>query len=94
MAFRKIRGIGVSYGRQGQIYFSLANYRDMPRKTREAIDCLIREAAHQGNADGQAYELALRAWLIEQRPWQWVLDTYRVRGATLLEKRKWIYEHW
>ena len=94
MGFRKIRGIGVSYSRQGQIYFSLANYAAMPVKVRRGIDDLIRQAANQGNVDGETYEQALRAWLIEGEAWQAVIERYHVRPNTLNEKRKWIYQHW
>lgn len=94
MGFRKIRGINVSYSKQGQIYFALANYSAMPAKTKQGIDRLIREAAYEGNAAGDVYEKALRAWLIKGEAWQSVIDRYHVRPNTMIEKRKWIYQHW
>lgn len=94
MGFRKIRGINVSYARQGQIYFALANYEAMPPKTRTGVDRLIHQAAYAGRTQGEAYEKALRAWLIEGRGYNQVIRECCVNERALLEKRKWIYENW
>lgn len=94
MGFKKIRGINVSYAKQGQIYFALVNYDSMPAKARAGVDRLIQQAAYAGRTQGEAYERALRAWLIEGKGYNQVIQEYCVNERALLEKRKWIYEHW
>ena len=90
MRFREIRGIGVSYKKQGQIFFTLQNYRDQPKNVKNRIRELIRDAAG-GNC---AYEAALRDWLIGSSTAQQAAQEHYVRLQTLIEMRNRIYKAW
>lgn len=90
MKFRKIRNINLSYERQGQIFFALANYRSQPPNVREKIDALIQQAA-KGE---ECYVAALKAWLTEGKAYERVVAEYFVRGDTLVGMRKKLYESW
>lgn len=90
MKFRKISNIGLSYARQGQIFFTLANYADQPPEVKKKIDNLISEAAR----GSPAYEKALRAWLLRGEAFEAVTQRFYVRGDTLVKMRKRIYEEW
>jgi len=43
--FKYKPGIGVSYVRQGSIYFASRSYREQPKKVRRKIDALCRTCA-------------------------------------------------
>lgn len=90
MKFRKISNINLSYAKQGQIFFTLANYTDQPPNVKNRIDALLSEAAR----GSPAYEKALRAWLLRGDDFDAVVQRYYVRGGTLTEMRKRIYEEW
>lgn len=90
MRFREIRGIGVSYKKQGQIFFTLQNYREQPKNVKNRIRELIMEAA-EGN---RAYEAALWDWLIGSSTAQQAADKHYVRLQTLVEMRNKIYRAW
>ena len=90
MRFREIRGIGVSYKKQGQIFFTLQNYRDQPKNVKNRIRELIMDAA-EGN---RAYEAALWDWLIGSSTAQQAAEEHYVRLQTLVEMRNKIYRSW
>lgn len=90
MKFRRIRNIRLSYEKQGQIFFAMANYRQQPKSARDRIDRLIMSAA--GNDDN--YNAALRRWLLEGVQLQRAAAEYYVREATIVEMRKKLYESW
>lgn len=90
MRFREIRNIGVSYKKQGQIFFTLQNYRDQPKNVKNRIRELIMEAA-EGN---RAYEAALWDWLIGSSTAQQAAEEHYVRLQTLVEMRNKIYRAW
>ncbi len=90
MKFKKIRGIPLSYERQGLIFFILANYRSQPPAQRERIDQLIKEVC-KGD---KAYEKALRGWLIEGKAFETVSRECFVNAPTLGRLRKKLYERW
>lgn len=90
MKFRKIRNISLSYERQGQIFFTLANYANQPPGIKKQIDERIRKAAK----GSQSYEAALRDWLLHGAAFEAVLRRHYVRDATLVAMRKEIYETW
>lgn len=90
MRFREIRNIGVSYKKQGQIFFTLQNYRDQPKNVKNRIRELIRDAA-EGN---RAYEAALWDWLIGSSTAQQAAEDHYVRLQTLVEMRNKIYRSW
>lgn len=91
MGFKKIRGLNIPYNRQGLIYFTLRNYRQLDWHVRRHIDALIAEAAR-----GEATRAeALRRWLIigEIDAHGAALAAYTAE-ATMYRARKWIYEHY
>ena len=90
MKFKKIRNVALSYERQGQIFFTLANYENLPPGAKKGIDEKIARAA-KGSVN---YEKALRDWLIHGVPFEAVLQRHYVRDATLVRMRKEIYESW
>ena len=90
MRFREIRNIGVSYKKQGQIFFTLQNYRDQPKNVKNRIRELIMDAA-EGN---RAYEAALWDWLIGSSTAQQAAEEHYVRLQTLVEMRNKIYRSW
>lgn len=90
MRFREIRNIGVSYKKQGQIFFTLQNYREQPQSVKRRIMELISEAA-EGN---RAYEAALWDWLIGSSTAQQAAEEHYVRLQTLVEMRNKIYRAW
>lgn len=90
MRFREIRNIGVSYKKQGQIFFTLQNYREQPQSVKRRIRELIAEAA-EGN---RAYEAALWDWLIGSSTAQQAAEEHYVRLQTLVEMRNKIYRAW
>ena len=90
MAFKKIRSIRLSYAKQGQIFFSLLNYRTQPKKLQEKIDRLIVEAA----GGEEEYVKALRRWLLFGDRWDTVTAAFVVHPNTLCRMRKYVYEHW
>ena len=90
MGFKKIRSINCSYARQGQIYFTLLNYREQPCSVQKRIDSLISTAC----GGDEAYCAALRGWLLRGESWDHVLQKYYVDRTGLLRARKWLYEHW
>ena len=90
MKFKKIRGINLSYEKQGQIFFTLANYRNQTEAQRKRIDGLIREVCR----GDPAYEKALRGWLIEGKSFEAVSRECFVNAPTLGKLRKKLYETW
>lgn len=90
MTFRKIRNVRLSYERQGQIYFTLANYHSQPDRVRQKIDGMIQDVT-KGE---KAYTQALRAWLLDGKTYESVVRQYYVRGNTLVRMRKELYEMW
>lgn len=91
MGFKMQRGLGMPYRKQGRIYFTLANYNDLPRNRQERIDRLIADAAG-GDA---AYIGALRDWLLrDDSDVQRVSTEHYVSIQTLCRMRKKIYENW
>ncbi len=90
MKFRKIRNINVSYEKQGQIFFTLVNYYSQPQNIQRKIDGLIQNAA-KGE---KCYETALREWLLEGIPYEKVVVKNCIRGDTLVNMRKKLYESW
>ena len=90
MRFREIRNIGVPYKRQGQIYFTLANYKDQPQTVKNRIRELISDAAG-GNC---AYEAALWDWMIGGMDAQRAASEHYVRMQTLVRMRNKVYQSW
>ena len=90
MKFKKIRGIKMSYERQGMIFFSLANYKSLGAAQRKRIDSLI-ETACKGDP---AYIGAMRAWLLEGKPFVTVSRDFYVNPSTMGRIRKKLYESW
>lgn len=90
MRFRRIRGIKISYERQGLIFFTMANYRALPKQAREKIDQLIRDVAK----NDEIYITALRDWLLNGTSWNSVCIRTGVNEGTLIRYRRKIYERW
>ena len=90
MRFKEIRGIGVPYAKQGQIFFTLANYKNLPKGQRDRIDELIRKAA-KGD---ESYIAAVRDWLLFDVAFDTARYRHYVNGATMVKIRKRIYEWW
>lgn len=90
MRFREIRNIGVSYKKQGQIFFTLQNYKEQPQNVKRRIREMIMEAS-EGN---RAYEAALWDWLIGSSTAQQAAEEHYVRLQTLVEMRNKIYRAW
>lgn len=90
MKFRRIRNLRMSYEKQGQIFFTLANYKDQPENVKKRIDALLQAAA----GGDRAYAFALRQWLIDEETLQQAAASNYVREATLIEMRKKFYEKW
>ena len=90
MRFREIRNIGVPYKRQGQIYFTLANYKDQPKTVKNRIRELISDAA----GGSHAYEAALWDWLIGGMDAQRAASEHYVRLQTLVKMRNKVYQRW
>lgn len=90
MRFREIRNIGVSYKRQGQIFFTLANYQQQPKAVKNRIRTLIAEVAEGDNG----YEAALWDWLIRGVNAQQAADAHYVRLQTLVRMRNTIFQRW
>ena len=87
MGFRKYRGINLPYNKQGQIYFTLVNYKEQNKRTRDRIDRLIRQAAGP-------HEAALRAFVLDGRSAVAVAQEYYVSENRLYVMRKRLYESW
>lgn len=90
MKFRRIRNLRISYEKQGQIFFTLANYKDQPENIKKRIDALLTEAS----GGYCPYYSALRQWLIDGVTLQQAAASNFVREATLIEMRKKFYEKW
>lgn len=87
MGFRKYQGIDLPYNKQGQIYFTLVNYKGQNKRTRDKIDRLIRQT-------GGPHEAALRAFVVEGRSAVAVSQAYYVSTARLYVMRQRLYESW
>ncbi len=87
MGFRKYRGINLPYNKQGQIYFTLVNYKGQNKRTRDRIDRLIRQAAGP-------HEAALRAFVVDGRSAVSVSMEFYVSERWLYVMRKRLYESW
>lgn len=90
MAFKKLRSVRLSYAKQGQIYFTLINYHNQPKKMQQRIDRLIENAA---NGEPE-YVAALRQWLIDDERWDKVTMDHYVSDHCLIQMRKKVYENW
>ncbi len=90
MKFKKIRGLKLSYERQGMIFFALANYKTLGSPQRNRIDELIQEVC-KGDP---AYVGAMRAWLLEGRSFEAVAREFFVNPSTMGRLRKKLYENW
>lgn len=90
MKFKKIRGLKLTYEQQGLIFFALANYKHQPTAQKKRIDELICEVC-KGDP---AYIGAMRAWLLEGRPFEAVSREWFVNAPTLGKLRKKLYEKW
>lgn len=90
MRFREIRNIGVPYNRQGQIFFTMANYKDQQKSVKNRIKKLISDAA----GGSRAYEAALWDWLIGGMNAQRAASEHYVRLQTLVRMRNYVYQRW
>lgn len=91
MGFKAQRGLKMPYRRQGQIYFTLVNYAELPRTQQEKIDRLIADAA----GGDRAYIGALRDWLLRDNSnVQRVSVEHFVSIQTLCRMREKIYKSW
>lgn len=90
MKFKKIRGIKLSYEKQGMIFFAMANYKSQGAAQRKRIDDLIEEVCR----GDPAYVGALRAWLLEGKPFEAVARDFFVNPSTMGRLRKKLYENW
>ncbi len=86
--FKKMRGIGLSYEKQGLVYFICANYNDMPEEVQKKIDQLCIEVA------GAEYYQALRDVLIKQKSIETAAFDCPCDETTLRRKRRNFYLNW
>lgn len=88
--FRKMKGLKLSYERQGMIFFTLRNYEIQTEKIKGKIDQKIREAAR-----GEIHtEQALREWCILGES---VIESalrHNIDATALYRARKRLYESW
>lgn len=85
MGFRYKRGIRVSYKRQGLIYFTLQNYRALPKEKQEKLRRLCAEAAGE-------YAKALWDYLTTDKGYVGVSIEHNLSQATLFRCVKRFYE--
>jgi hypothetical protein len=86
--FKKMRSIGLSYKKQGLIYFTCKNYADQPAEIQQKIDQLCLQVG------GDEYYQALRRYLIFDCSLQEMAVKYNCDATTLWRKKMKFYEGW
>lgn len=87
MAFRFRPGLGVSYERQGLIYFTSRTYADQPKRVRDRIDRLCREC-------GGDHADALREFVTTDADCAAVCRRFFVSSCTLYRAVRRYYREW
>ena len=87
MGFRKLRGVRLSWERQGYVYFTCQTFENQPKRTQEKICRLC-------NRHGGEYSDALFELLTTKRSVVAVAMKYNVSDRTLYRLRREFYEGW
>ncbi|MEN6421639.1 MAG: hypothetical protein ABFD76_06785 [Smithella sp.] len=85
--FKKMRGIRLSYIKQGLIYFTCRDYANQPLKTQQKINNLCMEI-------GGEYYAALRDIVISEKSIRQIAIEHYIEERTLYRLRKQFYEKW
>lgn len=86
--FKKRRGIHIPYDRQGLIYFTCVNHRDMPEEIQEKIQRLCDEV-------GKEYsEVLYRVVTDSNKSIRALALEYHISETQLYHYRKKFYEAW
>ena len=86
--FKKRRGIHIPYDRQGLIYFTCVNHRDMPEEIQEKIQRLCDEV-------GKEYsEVLYRVVTDTNKSIRALALEYHISETQLYHYRKKFYEAW
>lgn len=85
--FRKIRGIHLPYYKQGLIYFTCRNYRELPLDKQEKINNLCMDVAGE-------YYPALRDILLTDKSIVRISMDSNLSESTLYRLRRKFYERW
>lgn len=88
--FRKMKGIKLSYERQGQIFFALRNMNKQTEKVRLQISEKLKKAA----GGDESIERALWEWCVLGYGAQETAMRNHIDASVLYRARKRLYENW
>lgn len=88
--FRKMRGVKVPPDRQGFLFFTCRNYRDLPEEVKNRIDSLC-DTISRGS---DVYRAALFALLTTRESVTSISLRYAVGQTKLYDMRREFYETW
>lgn len=86
--FRKRRGIHIPYNKQGLIYFTCVNVKDMPQEVQQTILNLCIEVA------GQDYKALYEVVTNDRKSVLSISLEYFINEKRLYKLRKEFYEKW
>ena len=86
--FKKRRGIHIPYDKQGLIYFTCVNYKDMPDEIKEKIRQLCDEIG------GEYSEVLFKVVTAKNKSIRALAQEYHTSERTLYRYRKKFYENW
>ena len=86
--FKKRRGIHIPYNKQGLIYFTCMNYKDMPDYIKEKIINLCEEVGKEH------YEVLFKVVTDSNRSIRSLSMEYHISEMSLYRYRKKFYEAW
>lgn len=86
--FRKRRGIHIPYNKQGLIYFTCVNVKDMPQEVQQKILNLCIEVA------GQDYKALYEVVTNDRKSVLSISLEYFINEKRLYKLRKEFYEKW
>lgn len=87
MGFRYRRGLGLSYQRQGLIYFTSRTYAEQPKRVRDKIEQLCRDC-------GGAYWAALFEFVTSDAGAVSICGRHHISQATLYRAVQAYYREW
>lgn len=85
--FKRLPSVKISYDRQGMIFFTCRNYRNLPEREKRWIRALCDRVGGE-NAD------ALFAFMTTDISWQQTCADFYISERTLVRLRKAFYESW
>jgi hypothetical protein len=87
--FKKRRGIHIPYNKQGFIYFTCVNYRDLPEQTQQKIVNLCNDVG------GEEYaEVLFEVMTNSNKSIRSLAMEYHINEMSLYRYRKKFYEAW